>query len=253
VHLRECRYAKIATVIVAVRERWLIGACGVLGALAVGATVAVAAAAPPTGNAGAIAFYKQSRNAMAAYQGIDFTGGGTSYKVIPQAGGDIFKFDFGSTPRGYAAAVASVRVVQHKGVITEEIDTLKAPGKPAVRVWQDGGTEVGELLTAKPCTELIPANSASFVTVGHRFVGLSGSFAALTALSGSLRVVSSSYSLAGGTAHERDTIAVASHLWRASHLVIAGGPNNHSFLTESDFSYSHSQRFVTPPTPQKCR
>ena len=186
---------------------------------------------------------------MAAYQGIDFTGGGTSYKVFP---GDGFKFDFGSTPRGYSAAVASVRVVQRKGVITEEVDTLKAPGKPALRVWQDGATEVGELLTAKPCTELIPSNSASFVTVGHRFVGLSGRFGALAALGGSLRVVSSSYSLAGGTAHERDTIAVASHLWRASHLQIAGGPNNHSFLTESDFSYSRSQGFITPPPLRKC-
>lgn len=189
---------------------------------------------------------------MAAYQGIAFKGGGTSYKVIRQPGGDTFKFDFGATPQGYSTAVATVRVVQRRGVITEEIDTLKAPGKPALRVWQDGGTEVGELLTAKPCTELIPANSASFVTVGHRFVGLSGRFAALSAPSGSLRVVRSSYALAGGTAHERDTIAAASHLWRASHLVIAGGPYNHSFLDESDFSYSRLQRFVTPPTPHRC-
>ena len=137
-----------------------MAAAGALGALAIGATIAVAATTPPTGNAGAIAFYKQSRIAMAAYDGIAFKGAGTSYKVIKQPGSDTFKFDFGATPRGYSAAVASVRVVQRNGVITEEIDTLKAPGKPALRVWQDGGTEVGELLTAKPCT--VSASQSSF-------------------------------------------------------------------------------------------
>ena len=229
-----------------------MAACGALAALAIGAAIAAAAVAPPTGNAGAIAFYKQSRSAMAAYEGIAFTGGGTSYEVIRQPGADTFKFDFGAKPRGYSAAVARVRVVQRKGVITEEVDTLKAPGKPPLRIWQDGGAEVGELLTAKPCTELIPRNSASFVTVGRRYVGLSGRFAKLTAPDSSLRVVHSSYALAGGTAHEQDTIAVATHLWRASHLVVAGGPYNHSFLTESDFRYSHSQRFITPPNLHRC-
>jgi hypothetical protein len=236
----------------ALRRSWLIAACGALGALAIAATVALATAARPTGNPGAIAFYKQSRTAMAAYEGIAFKGTGTSYEIIRQPGGDSFRFDFGAAPRGYSAAVAKVLVVQRNGVITEEVDTLKAPGKPALRVWQSGAAEVGELLTRKPCTELIPANSASFVTVGHRYVGLSGRFAKLTVLGGSLRVVSSSYSLAGGTAHERDTISAASHLWQSSHLVIAGGPYNHSFLTESNFSYNRSQRFITPPTPHRC-
>jgi hypothetical protein len=226
--------------------------CGALGALAIGAAIAAAAAAPPTGNAGAIAFYKQSRRAMAAYEGIAFKGGGTSYKLVSQSGADTFSFDFGATPRGYSAAVASVRVVQHNGVITEEVDTLRAPGKPPLRLWQNGGTEVGELLTTKPCTELIQANSASYVTVGGRYVGLSARFAKLTALGTSLRVVHSSYALAGGTAHERDTIAVATHLWRASHLVVTGGPNNHSFLTESDFRYRRSQSFITPPALHTC-
>ncbi len=244
--------AKIGDVSRAVRQRWWVAACGALVALAIATTVAAAASAPPTGNPEAIAFYKQSRSAMAAYQGISFKGGGTSYRVVSQPGADTFKFDFGATPKGYGTAVASVRVVQRKGVITEEVDTLKAPGKPPLRLWQSAGVEVGELLTAKPCLELIPTNSASFVTVGHRYVGLGGRFAKLTALGSSLRVVRSSYSLAGGTAHERDTIAVATHLWQASHLVIAGGPFNHSFLTESNFSYSRSQRFITPPALHRC-
>jgi hypothetical protein len=233
-------------------KRWLIAGCAAAGALALAAAIAAAATAPPTGNAHAIAFYKQSRRAMATNRGITFTGGGTSYKVIKQPGSDTFKFDFGATPKGYSPAVASVQVVQHKGVITEEIDTLRAHGKPALRLWQDGGTEVGALLTKHRCTELVPANSASFVTVGHRFVGLSGRFAKLTAPASSVRVVSSTYALAGGTAHERDTIALASHLWRASHLVVVGGPYNHSFLTESGFHYSKSQRFITVPTLNRC-
>jgi len=235
----------------AARKRRVIAACGALGALAIGTPVAVAAA-PATGNAKAIAFYKQSSSAMAAYEGIAFKGGGTSYEVISQPGGDTFKFDFGATPKGYHAAVAAVRVVQRRGVITEEIDTLKARGQPPLRLWQSGGAEIGELLTAKPCPKLIPANSASFVTVGRRYVGLSGRFAKLTVLSSSLRVVRSSFALAGGTAHENDTIAVATHLWRASHLVVAGGPYNNNFLTESHFSYNNSQRFITPPALRKC-
>jgi len=233
-------------------ERWLAATGGALGALAIGAAIAAAAAAPPTGNAGAIAFYKQSRSAMAAYEGIAFKGGGTSYQLVSQGGAGAFNFDFGTTPRGYSAAVASVRVVQRNGVVTEEVDTLKAPGKPPLRLWQSGGTEVGELLTPKPCLRLVTANSASFATVGQRFVGLSARFAKLTALSGSLRVVHSSYALGGGTAHEQDTIALATHLWKASHLVVSGGPNNNSFLTESDFRYSRSQRFITPPSLGRC-
>jgi len=225
-----------------------------LAALAGGSAVALAAAAAgrATGNAAAITFYGESRAAMSAYAGIAFKGSGTSYEVIGKSSSASFKFDFGATPKGYHAAVASVRVVQSKGVITEEVDTLKAPGKPPLRLWQGTGIEVGELLTAKPCPQLIPTNSASFVTVGHRFVGLSGRFAALAAKGSALRVVASSYALAGGTAHESDTIAVATHLWRVSHLVVAGGPYNHSFLNESHFAYSRSQRYISPPPLRKC-
>ena len=236
----------------AARTKRLTAACAALGLLAVAAVAAEAAAVhKETGNAQAIAFYKLSRSAMATYEGVTFRGGGTSYRIIHTASGDTFKFDFGATPKGYTTAVAHVRVVQRKGRVVEEIDTLDASGKPPLRLWQSSGTEIGELLTKKPCAELVPTNTASFVTIGHPYVGLSGHFAPLVA-AGSQQVVTSTYSLAGGIAHERDTINPATHLWSASHLVVLGGPYNHNFLTESGFAYSHSQRFMPPPKLAKC-
>jgi hypothetical protein len=244
---------KIVRVKLAARHKYLALACGALAALSIASAVAAAAVVRASGNPATLAFYKQSRAAMDAYKGIAFLGGGTSYRVLPQAGGDVFKFDFGATPNGYSAAVAHVTVVQHKGLITEEVDTLEAPGQPAIRIWQSAGTEIGEVLTPKPCPELVPTNSASFTTLGHHFVVLHGSYAALQADGSGLSVVASSYLLAGGTARERDTIDASTHLWRASSFRVVGGPNNGDSLSESAFTYSHSQRFVPPPKLETCR
>ena len=234
------------------RIRCLAAAVAVIGPLAIAATGATATVVRTSGDASAISFYKGSRAAMAAYQGIAFKGGGTSYRVIRQAGGDVFKFYFGAVPKGYSAAVAHVRIVQRKGVITEEVDTLVAPGKPALRLWQSSGPEIGELLTAQPCPELVPANPASFLTIGRRFVGVRGRFAKLKGVGSAPRIVSLSYPLAGGTAHERDTIDSTTDLWLLSHLVVAGGPYNGNFLTESNFSYKRLQRFLAPPKLHSC-
>lgn len=231
----------------AARNRCLAAACSVLAVLSI-ASAAVAA----SGDSAAISVFKQSRAAMAAYEGIAFHGRGTSYRVVHETGGNGFKVDFGATPKGYSAAVAHVRVVQRHGVITEEVDTLIAPGKPTLRLWQTRGTEIGELLTAKPCPELVPTNSASFVTLGVRFVTLNGTFAPLAPQGAALTLVTRGFPLAGGVARESDTIDLATHLWQASHLVIAGGPFDRDFLDESGFRYSRSQRFLNPPALQKC-
>lgn len=233
-------------------KKRMAAACAALGLLATTAVAGAAAVHKQSGDPQAIAFYKLSRAAMASYEGITFRGGGTSYRIIHTATGDTFKFDFGTTPKGYSSAVAHVRVVQRNGRVIEEIDTLDAPGKPPLRLWQSRGTEIGALLTKKPCPELVPTNTASFATIGHPYVGLSGHFAPLTA-AGSQRVVASTYALAGGVAHERDTINASTHLWSASHLVVLGGPYNHNFLTESGFAYSRTQRYVPPPLLAKCR
>lgn len=236
----------------ALRTRSLAWTGALLALAATAMAVTVAAASPAAGDTHTITFYKASRAAMAGYQGIDFTGGGTSYRVIHAAGGDVFKFDFGEVPTGYSAATAHVRVVARGGLIIEEVDTLFAPGKPPLRLWRSTGSEVGELLGAKPCPELVPANPASFATIGSAFVTLHGTFAPLAPASGGAQIVASSYRVAGGTAQERDTIDAATHLWRSSRLVIKGGPYAGNSLEESAFSYRRSQRFLQPPGLRPC-
>jgi hypothetical protein len=227
-----------------------IAAAG-LGLLAIAAAVSAAAPAPPAGDAGAIALEQQSRTAMGAYGAITFTGAGTSYRVIHQSGGDGFKFNFGAVPKGYRSAVAHVRIVQHKGLVTEEIDTLFAPGEPPLRLWQNRGTEIGELLGPRACPALVAVNAASFSTIGSPFVTVRGRYA-VPVSAGIATVVSSSYALAGGTARERDTIDAATHLLRSSRFVIAGGPYSGEALGESDFAFSASRRFIAPPALRGC-
>jgi hypothetical protein len=224
----------------------------VFAALTTASALAAAAVVRASGDPAAISFYEDSRTAMDAYEGIFFRGGGTSYEVIHQSDGDAFRFAFGATPKGYSAAVAHVSVVQRKGVISEEVDTLFAPGKPPLRLWQSDGLEIGELLTPKPCAELITANSASYVTVGHHFVSLHARFAALQKDGSASSVVASSYPLGGGIAHERDTINAVTHLWTASKVLVLGGPYAGNSLIESDFTYSHSQSFISEPKLETC-
>jgi hypothetical protein len=232
----------------------LLAALISVSAIAIASGVAVAASTIPTGNTRTISFYKQSQAAMEAYEGIHFIGTGTSYMVIPKQGYDTFKFDFGATPAGYHTAVDHVRVFQtNDGEVTEEVDTMTAPGFPAVKLWQTSAIEIGEVATAHPCVELIPKNSASFVTLDEPFVLFGGyHFSKLTTPTAGLRLVRSTYALAGGTAHEKDLISSTSHLWQHSHLIVTGGPYNDSYLTESQFSYLHVAHIKSPPALGKC-
>jgi hypothetical protein len=216
---------------------------------------ATVAAATTGGNAKAMAFYTKSQTAMAAYEGIRFVGGGTSYRVLPASGGvENFRFDFGSTPAGYSSAVAHVQIVQKNGLVVQEVDTLKAKGLPTLRIWQQKSLEIGELVSgAKTCAELIPKNSASFATLGRPFVVFASyTFAKLTTPKLGVRVVATTYPLAGGTAHEHDTISAKTHLWRASHLLVTGGPYNNNSLSESHFAYQRSKAAVGAPSLGRC-
>ncbi|HEX4033819.1 MAG TPA: hypothetical protein VHX66_05195 [Solirubrobacteraceae bacterium] len=227
---------------------------------AVSVTVAVlaaasVAAATNAGNAKAIAFYTKSQAAMSRYEGIRFVGGGTSYEVLPSStGADSFRFDFGSTPTGYTSAVAHVQLVQKNGVVVEEVDTLKAKGLPKLRIWQQKSIEIGEVVNgAKTCADVIQKNSASFSTIGRPYVGFAGyTFAKLTTPKPGLRLVRTSYPLAGGTARERDTISAKTHLWRSSHLLVTGGPYNDNFLDESHFAYQRTKALVGAPRLGRC-
>jgi len=223
------------------------------GGVALALACAGVALAAARGDRHAIAIERASRRAIAAYQGIAFTGRGTSYEIVPLRGGaDSFRFDFGATPTGYRAAVASVLIVARHGVVQEEVDTLRAAGLPALRLWQGAAVEVGEVLGAKRCPMLVPHNTAAFSTPGQPFVAVNGTFAKPQRRAGGTTLVHSSYPLGGGVAHETDTIASARHLWTGSRVVVVGGPYNGSSLSESRFAYARSQRLRQPPRLRRC-
>jgi hypothetical protein len=231
-----------------------IGAAAVIVAALACAGGAAYAATGTTGDAQAIAFYSQSQSAMAGYEGIAFEGAGVSYKIIPAQGYDNFRFDFGTTLPGYRTAVDHVQVVQSGGRVIEEVDTLTAPGLPALRLWQHGPIgEVGEVMTATPCAETIAPNAASYVTVGGPYVVDSGfDFAPLKHGKHGHVLVRSTWSLSGSVVHETDTISASTHLWVRSHAVLSGGANNGDTLTEKDFHYSRSQAYEPPPQLGRC-
>jgi hypothetical protein len=232
----------------------LVAALLAASAAGIGCGVAIAASTVPTGNARAIAFYMRSQAAMKRYEGISFTGTGTSYALVPKSGFDSFEFDFGATPPGYHSAVDHVLVVQtNDGKITEEIDTMSAPGLPKLRLWQTSAIEIGEVAAKHPCVELIPKNTASFVTLEEPFVIYGGyHFATLVSPAPGLRLVHATFNLAGGVAHEKDLVSGTSHLWQHSHLIVKGGPYNNNYLTESDFRYMRVARLQSPPALGKC-
>ena len=236
------------------RGRLVSPAAGAGAVILLLAAAAIASAAAAGGNAKAIALYAKSQAAMARFAGISFTGTGVSYEVIPANGYDNFRFDFGTTPPGYKKAVDHVQIVQSGGLVTEEVDTMTAPGLPDLRLWQHGSVgEVGEVMSKTPCAETIPPNNANYLTVGKPFVSDSGyQFSAFKKGKHGRARVLSTWSLSGGTAHETDTISRATGLWIHSHVLLEGGPYNGDTLTEADFHYSISQAYESPPQLGRC-
>jgi hypothetical protein len=211
---------------------------------------ALAASSAPSGNKAAIKFYRQSQSAMAGYQGISFTGSGVSYEILHQPGFDNFKFDFGSAPKGFTHGVADVLVVQRNGLVTQEVDTLRAPGLPALRLWHTSGLVIGEVMDSRVCAVTVTGGS-SFVTVGGTYVGIVGRFAALKRKHGN-DLVRTTYAAGGGTAHEADTIDASNGLWKASTSRLRGGPYSGQSLSESGFKYSHLQQLALLPQLGRC-
>ena len=217
---------------------------------------ALAASSGPSGSQAAIKLYEQSQSAMAGYEGISFTGGPASYKILPQKGYDLFQlYTGGSTPSGYSRAVDDVLVVQHNGVVTEEVDTLSAPGKPVIRQWQGAkGAAVGEVVDSSPCGLSYTAGD-HYVIVGASFFGASFSgyrFAAPKKTGGD-EVVSATFAAGSGTADETVTIEASNDLVKAFGIQVHGGPDNGFGLSETDFKYSRTQQFEQPPAKlKKC-
>jgi hypothetical protein len=232
----------------------LVGAC---------CAEALAAASGPTGNQPAIKLFEKSVAALAAYQGISFTGHGALYTIIPEPGGtykgvpqpnfDEFNENVGGVgvPAGYHAATDQLLIVQHGGLVTEEIDTLSAPGLPMVRQWQgaDGGAD-GEVLTSNPCGLTYTAHF-HWVVVGAGFYGASTGFAGyrFAALSKTAAgdLVTATFAAGGGTATQVATINPSSGLLEDLTFHVHGGSVNGYALSESDFKYIRNQTTELPP------
>lgn len=212
-----------------------------------------ATGAAPSGNAAAIKLLERSQSAIAGYQGVSFMGGVASYKIISKSGYDSFVADLGRTPSGYSRAADSVVVVQHKGVVAEEIDTLTAAGLPSIRIWQAGAeSAVGEVMDAHPCTSSF-ADANHYATVGAPFIGstLAGYRFAAPQKSGADELVSFTVPATGGTADETITIDSADDLWSALTLQIHGGASNGLAITENNFRYNRTQPSEQPPAQLK--
>jgi hypothetical protein len=218
---------------------------------------ALAASSGPTGNEAAIKFFERSQSAMAGYEGILFSGGPASIKILPQKGYDLFQvFTGGSPPSGYSRAVDDVLVVQHDGLVAEEVDRLSAPGKPAIDQWQGAkGEAVAEVLDSSPCGFSLTAGD-HYVVVGSGFFGASFSgyrFAALKKETGGAEVVSATFAAGSGTADQTVTVDASNDLVEAFSIIVHGGPDNGFGLSETDFRYSRTQAFENPPsTLKKC-
>jgi hypothetical protein len=231
--------------------RRFAAATGALLAVAgICSAAALAASSAASGNKAAIKFYRQSQSAMAGYQGISFTASGTSYEILHQAGFDNFKFDFGLTPPGFTRAVADVLVVQRNGLVTQEVDTLRAPGLPTLRLWHTSGVLIGEVMDSRACA-LTVTGGGYLAAVGGPYVGVAGRFAALKRKHGN-EVVRTTLAAGGGTAHETDTIDASNGLWKASTFHLRGGPYSGQSLSESGFKYSRLQQLALLPQLGRC-
>jgi hypothetical protein len=227
-----------------------VAAAGVVGL--VFGSWAVAASNAPTGNATAIAFYDRSEAVMAGYQGLAFSGGGTSYEVV-RAG--AVPFDFGVTQAGFKRAADQVLVVQRGGVVVEEVDTLSAPAEPSLVIWKEGPTQwVEQLQRPGACVYAVrEAGAADFATIGQPFVEPAGSNFAALKHSGNEDIVLSTYPDEGTTAHETDRINAASGLWQSSTTVYLGGPYSGSSTSMSAFRYGRVKPLVSLPAVGSCR
>jgi len=224
---------------------------------------ALAATSGPSGNQAAIKLFQKSVAALAAYQGISFTGRGAFYTIIPEPGGtyngkpqpnfDEFNESLGGVrvPSGYRAATDDLLVVQHNGLVVEEIDTLSAAGLPMVRQWLGAnGAADGEVLTSNPCGLTYTAHD-SWVTAGDGFYGPSAGFASyrFSALSKTAGgdLVTATYPAGGGTASQVATINPSSGLLEDMTIHIHGGTVNGYTVSESNFKYVRTQTPELPP------
>lgn len=226
--------------------------------VAVAAMLSVAGAGVAFASTGtsrqAARLYAQAQRAVDVYQGVTFTGGGTSYRILKEPGYQNFEYYAGSVPSGYRRAVDHVLVVLRHGKVSEEVDTLSAKGLPHVRIWLDNthGFAVGKVLDRHGCPVYFSGASAIFVTVGQHFGFANGPAFTSASRSGKRWIVRSTYPLSGGTAQESDALNAASKRWISTYVKVKGGPYNGDHLSAAAFGYKRRQRAEAPPALGPC-
>jgi hypothetical protein len=235
-------------------RRWLVVAVAAVASLAATA-ISAAALAATSGNSKSLSLYRRAQQAVGQYQGVTFTGAGTSYKLVRYPTYDSFDFYFGAVLRGYRRATDHVRVVQRHGIVTEEVDTLSARGLPAVRLVQDrpGTIAFGLVLSHRGCAVVFSDFTQSWAQVGAPFTLATNSnvFAAPKRANGHW-LIPSSFPLAGGTGHQTDTISASSYRWSSVRLKVAGGFYHGEGLSGSSFKYLAHEASVAPPQLGRC-
>lgn len=237
----------------AVKVAAVIGVAGALLAASLSVPGAVAASNAPTGSTAAIAFYKRSATAMARYQELMLSGEGASYEVRVHAGPTPFAIGF--TPSGLKKATDSVKLIQRRGVVVEEVDTLSAPGEPSLTIWNEGRQRlVEQLQRAGACAYAVtPTGTAAFATIEQPFVDPEGSKFALLMRIGGAYIVRSTYQDEGATAHETDIVHAKSGLWISSVVAYQGGPFNGAATAMDMFRYKRAAPLIAVPRVGKCR
>jgi hypothetical protein len=229
-------------------------------AIAVGACLAAtgvsaAAVAATSGNSKSLSLYSRAQRAVSRYEGVTFTGSGTSYKLIRHPTYDSFLYYFGAAPRGYRRATDHVRVVQRHGIVTEEVDTLSAKGLPAVRILKNrpGTFAYGLVLSRRGCAVVFSGDTQSWANVGAPFTFATSNnvFGAPKKVRGNW-LIPSSFPLAGGTGHQTDTISAASYRWSAVRLKVVGGTYRGDGLSGGSFKYLTHEASLAPPQLGRC-
>jgi len=156
-----------------------------------------------TGNAAAIALYRQVQKAYAHVAGVETTRHG--FFAYTTSGTNV-RWAWGQPPpSGFKAATETVLQVLSGGAVHYYSDVVKAPGLPTLEMI---GNSSGNwtILGSEDCYTKFAASSAP-VSLGEQFVGVVGNFGPVKH-DGSEDLITSAYPWGpGSTATEVDTVS----------------------------------------------
>jgi len=219
-----------------------------LSLLAVGAAlvgVPSAGALPPTtGNASAIAFYRQSLASYRSVPAVQISERGVFwYEVLPGGAFRYTIYEPRADPGERPATVSSLWLL-HDGTVREVVWQAKAAGLPRIVIIETAaGMWAG--LAARPAY-CYYRQKLNLHRVGHPLFYVAGHFAPLRR-SGSVVTVTSTYPLLGRRATEVDRIAASTKQFLSARIVVSGSPAYTD--SESLHSLARTPRLVPAPAP----